>query len=176
ALAHYGITSSSWLLLPLGAVTVSGLLFIYGRLLGRIAWKACRGLPARKKKKKKRLRGLVSHDPWAGPVGEEDDEPATAERIVATPPSPKKQLGKSSAPITAVDPWAIPQEPASTTSVPTSSASVEDEDEWTPDKKPYGLARGDAGIDPPSKPAPKPQGRSDEEEEDEWTPNKKPYA
>ena len=174
ALVYYGITSPSWLLLPLAAVTGSGLLFIYGRLLGRIAWKACQGLPARKKKKK-RLRGLASHDPWAGPV-EAHDEQEPVEEIVATPPPPKKRLGKSTAAITTVDPWATPAEPPSIPSLPNSSAEMEEEDEWTPNKKPYGLARPDTGGGPPSKPAPKPQARSDEEEEDEWTPNKKPYA
>ena len=170
ALVYYGITRPNMVWLPIGAIGGSALLFIYARLAGRVAWLACQGLPTRQKKKQRRLRGVKAHDPWAA---DEQEEKRASEEVVTAPDPPTKPRSKPAAAITAIDPWAVADEPPLPPTF--SPADLEVEDEWAPNKKPYGLASStDANPPPPAAPKPKPI--PEDEEEDEWTPNKKPYA
>jgi hypothetical protein len=172
ALVYYGITKQNMFWLPMAAIGVSALLFIYARLAGRVAWLACQGLPVRKKKKQRRLRGVKAHDPWA--AAEELEQTAASEAIVAAPDPPTKPRSKPAGAITAIDPWAVPDEPPLPPTF--SPAELEVEDEWAPNKKPYGLASSADASPLPPPAMTKPQPVSEDDEEDEWTPNKKPYA
>jgi hypothetical protein len=71
-----------------------------------------------------------------------------------------------------------PAPPALTAPITASLPPVEEEDEWTPNKKPYGLmddAKARSTWVKPAEEKPLPEPTSPDEAEDEWTPNKKPY-
>jgi hypothetical protein len=120
------------------------LFFIHARLLGRVAWLAGFRTPALvervKKRKRKRPRPLASHDPWA--------VPEEAQAKPAPQPPSSTQARQVETAITVRDPWAIPS-PVEPRPQPSAPALQEDEDEWAPNKKPYGVAHDTAHQPPP---------------------------
>lgn len=131
-LGYLGLFGTRWEVLAVAVPAAVGLFFIHARLLGRMGWLVGFRTPAKNKGKKKRPRALESNDPWSVP----DEEP---EERGAPAAAAGEQTG-SSEQIAAGDPRGIGQ----ATSGNPQADMDEEEDEWTPNKKPYAVMKDDA--------------------------------
>lgn len=115
ALVWFSVGRSLWWALPAG-VLMPAVLFWYARLLGRYAWLITHR-PLRRKPRpapKSRAQGVVVEDPWGA-------TPAPAFVPAATQTQPPQERVK----LMSEEPAKLMQE--------------EPEDEWTPEKRPYGV-------------------------------------
>jgi hypothetical protein len=121
-----------------GAIVAAACVLIHARLVGRLAWILSETEVHKKSAKRRRLRRVKSSDPWKTPQETLREPSAAPEQNTA---------------ITAADPLFIP------TAATSAALADAEEDEWTPNKKPYALLGDMASAALPPIPASNPARR-----------------
>jgi hypothetical protein len=152
-LAYAGVLSEySILLIPAAAAGAIGI-FVYGRLLGRLAWLTSLRTGSKKKPadppRPEEAERIVTFDPWHVP---EKKKPAAPEPAKPSPPRqkslPKKHTPRKPA-ARAYDPWAKPPEETARPAAKPSAIPVADpEDPLGPAQGTYELMAMDAPVPP----------------------------
>jgi len=99
-------------------VPLAACVLIQGRLFGRLGWVVGQTPVGAKPARKRRLRGVVASDPWQVPLRRDDPPPAPTQETAFTALEPR---------------------PISTEVTAATAPDDVEEDEWTPNKKPYAL-------------------------------------